>query len=220
MAERISRRKVVFGGLAALGGLAVAATLGCEGKDGKVNTTPTQPLETSVPNVTAEPTQTPVIETSPTPSPTPEPTPELTPTPEPELTPEKLNKSIGKVAEAFPEAELKSNLIARAAAAKENYEYVITSGDNASIQSPMNGYGNLAKDIIPIACNNPENVIVGQEEINLGQIVIDIRNFVEKIGLEREPKYIPEGTTAFFLSEDFTKLIPTDCKHPLLVNLK
>jgi len=60
MAERISRRKVVFGGIAALSGLAVVALVGCESKDGKVKKTPTPPktpkaTETIAPTATPTP---------------------------------------------------------------------------------------------------------------------------------------------------------------------
>lgn len=72
MSERISRRKVVFGGIAALGGLAVAATLGCESKDGKVQTTPTPPKTPVATETITSPTSVPTE--APTVAPTPEPT--------------------------------------------------------------------------------------------------------------------------------------------------
>ena len=68
----ISRRTFLM----TVGGLAVAATLGCESKGGGVNKTPTPPntpkaTETITPSPTAKPTEAPTVEPTPEPTPTP-----------------------------------------------------------------------------------------------------------------------------------------------------
>ncbi|OGM13064.1 hypothetical protein A2W15_06220 [Candidatus Woesebacteria bacterium RBG_16_41_13] len=98
MAERISRRGVVFGGIAALSGLAAAALVGCESKDGKVNKTPTPPkgpkaTETIVPTPTAVPTEAPTV------APTEIPTPDRT-----VLSQEELSQMKQETADAFVSA--------------------------------------------------------------------------------------------------------------------
>ena len=193
MAERISRRRVVFGGIAALSGLAAAALVGCESKGEKVKKSPTPPnspkaTETIAPNPTALPTEVPTQ--------TPEPTPEPPPTPEgwsDEEIAAQISSAVNLVItlsdELNPESDFFSTVKDQVQTAMADYNHVIETKDYQSIRTSLDGFISAGRNIGNFACHETYREVEGKAWVELKELALNLSSKYEQSG------YLEEGTT-------------------------